>query len=112
MRHYAAATAVMDLRLLFLDYKREHDTEMAYAVLRTEPASSNLQLSPPGRRSTECALMGIPSDPSPEPAWRETRRKEAERQPLTGTALSETAQMPSKCKHVHMHAMPFPASHI
>ena len=66
MRHYAAAMAVMHLRLLFLDYKREHDTEMAYAVLRTEPASSNLQLSPPGRRSTECTLMGIPSDPSPE----------------------------------------------
>ena len=50
MRNYAAAAAVMNLRSLFLDYKQGRDTEMAYSMLRMEPASSNLQLSPPGRQ--------------------------------------------------------------
>eukprot|EP00966_Prymnesium_polylepis_P174597 4040475-Prymnesium_polylepis.1 len=69
MRNHAAVQkflTVVSLRGLILDYKQARDREMAHAVLRMEPASSNLQISPPGRRSTVCPLMGIPSDPSPE----------------------------------------------
>ena len=57
---------IVSLRGLILDYKEARDKEMAHAMLQMEPASSNLQLSPPGRRSTVCPLMGLPSDPSPE----------------------------------------------
>jgi len=68
MRDHAAVQrflTVVSLRGLILDYKQARDREMTNAVLRMEPASSNLQLSPPGRRSTVCPLMGIPSNPSP-----------------------------------------------
>jgi hypothetical protein len=73
VRHYAAATAAVNLRNIFLDYRQARDTEMAYTVLRMEPASSDLQLSPPGRRSTLCPLMGVPSDPPPEQRGANTR---------------------------------------
>ena len=52
------------LRSIFFDYRRAIDTEMAYTVLRMEPASSNLELSPPGRRSTTAPHP--PPEPSPE----------------------------------------------
>ena len=66
MRDHAAVQkvlTVMSLRNLILDYRQKRDTEMAHVVLRMEPASSNLQLSPPGRRSILCPLMEIHSEP-------------------------------------------------
>eukprot|EP00966_Prymnesium_polylepis_P044103 1022658-Prymnesium_polylepis.1 len=80
--------------------------EMAYAMLRMEPASSNLQLSPAGTPEHQVHPHGNPFRTLPRAAWRETRLKEAKRQPLAGTAFSETAEMPrpSLCsEHMQNH---------